>query len=285
MKNRHSVFFFMFWYSIALSVLLPLAAAQIGVESITTNPETVSPGEEIELVLNLKNMGDDDMENVAVSLNLVNVPFAPLGSASEKVIRKISDGDRKSVTFTLLAAPDAEPRVYKIPLVISSGVNSQTSLVSIEISASAKLDVLLEQMNVVTVGSQGKVFLQFVNNGLAQVRLLKVTLRESPAYEILSPRSVYIGEVDVADFETAEFTIIPTTGDPILALALEYQDARNQQLSEVKLLKLDVYSEEEAATLGLQQDSSGRTITFISVLAGIILIFILRKMWKRKHAS
>jgi len=265
-------------------ILIPMAGAQIAVDSFSSTPEKISPGENVQLRVTLENVGNDDIENVLVSLDLSDVPFAPLRSSSEKIIDKIRDNDEETVLFELVALPDASSKIYKIPVRISYNSTLKSSLVSLEVSAKAKLDLILEESEVVKVNDKGAVTLKFINNGLTQIKFLKVTLQDSPYYEILSPRSLYIGEVDIDDFETEEFVIIPRTKNPRLALILEYSDSNNNEIKETRSINVNVYTFEEAKQLGLV--NSGFSKLWLVVIVLLALIFISYKIFrKRKHAN
>ena len=269
---------------IMLVLLLPAVSAQIAIESFTSMPEKVLPGEEVLLELSVENVGDEDIENVIITLDLAQVPFAPATSSNEKVLDEIDDHDHETIYFTIKALPTAEPQVYKIPVTISYGTFSKTSVIGVEVQAEANLDLLLDSSEVVQVGDQGKVSLKFVNNGLAQVKFLKVTLRESTLYTILSPQTVYIGEVDVGDFETEEFTIIAKSEDPILAVEMEYRDAANNLFKESKLIKIPVYSAEEAKQLGLVKSNSNMIIIVVAAIVLLAAIVLYRRRKKKKNA-
>src|SRR3989338_3121415 len=265
-------------------MVMPLVSAQVAVSSFTVNPRTVAPGGETNIDLTLENVGDLDIENVIVTLDLSNVPFVPVGSSNEKIIEEIDDGDQERVTFRVKALSTAEPSTYKIPVVISHAGVSKTSLISLEVTATAHLDLLLEKSELVKVNDNGKVTLKFVNDGLAQVKNLKITLKESPLYQITSPNTLYIGEVDVGDFETEEFTIIPLSEDPILTVEMEYRDAANNLFKESKLIKIPVYTEEEAKQLGLVKNNNTLMIIVIAVLMLVAGILLYRRRKKRKNA-
>ena len=112
--------------------------------------------------------------------------------------------------------PNAEPLIYKIPVEISYDTTVKTALISLEIIADAKLDLLLEDSEIVKVNDQGIITLKFINNGLTQIKFLKVTLEESGAYEILSPKELYIGEVDIDDFEDVKYAEFILKNYPIM---------------------------------------------------------------------
>ena len=273
------------WISILLlaMMVIPLVNAQVAVNSFSLYPQKVLPGSEISIDLTLENVGNLDLENVIVTLDLSEVPFVPVGSSNEKIIDEIKDGDKEKVMFQVKALPDAQPSTYKIPVVVSYAGASKTSLISVEVTADAHLDLLLEKSELVKINDNGKVTLKFVNDGLAQVKNLKITLKESPLYQITSPSTLYIGEVDVGDFETEEFTVIPRAEDPILAVELEYRDAANNQFKESKLIKIPVYSEEEAKQLGLVKGNS-LVWPIVGVVVLLAAIVIYRRRKKKKNA-
>lgn len=265
-------------------MMLPLVSAQVAVSSFTLHPQKVLPGSETNIDVTLENVGDEDVENVIVTLDLSEAPFVPIESSNEQIIDEINDGDREEVTFHVKALANAEPSVYKIPIVISYAGASKTSLISIEVTAEAHLDLLLDKSELVKVHDQGKVTLKFVNDGLAQIKNLKITLTESPLYEIMSPSTLYIGEVGLGDFETEEFTLIAKAEDPILTVELEYRDAANNLFRESKLIKIPVYSAEEAKQLGLVKSNSLILPILVVVVLILAAIILYRRRKKRKNA-
>lgn len=268
---------------VILAALLPIANAQVAVKSFELNPQTVSPGDELSLYISVENVGDDDLENVMVSLDLTQVPFAPVESSNEKVIDKINDHDSERANFRLRALPDAEPALYKIPVVLSHDDVSKTSVIGVEVKAAPSLDLILDESELVKVNDQGKVTIKFVNNGLTQVKFLKATLAPSPLYKIISPDTMYIGDVDVGDFQTEDFTIIANIDDPILTFNLEYRDANNNEFTSSQLVPLKVYTEEEAKQLGLVQNKSSSSLLIIALIAIIAGFFIYRRIRRKRR--
>ncbi len=268
---------------IVLALAVPLASAQITIDSFIATPDKVLPGQDVILELKLENAGDEDIENVIVRLDLSQVPFAPLGSSTERAVDEIRDHRHETMFFTLRALPDAPVQIYKIPVVITHGAASTTSLIGVEVTAQAHLEMILDNTDILMVGEQGKVTLKFVNDGLAEIQFLKVRLREISGYEIVSSPSLYVGEIEVGDFETEEFTVIPQMADPILALDIEYLDAGNQKFVDSKLIKLKVYTAEEARRLGLAKNNWAYLPWLIGIIVVAILFIIYRKR-KRKNA-
>src|SRR3989344_6081630 len=171
-----------------LAILLPVAQAQVAIESFSSNPQQVLPGEEVILQLEIENVGTERINDVLVSLDLTQLPFVPVDSSTEKIIEKIRDDKSEVIYFRLRALPTAAPDIYKIPVTLSYEGIKQTSLLSQEIIAAPQLTVLLDNSNIISPGGQGDVNLKFVNNGLIHLTYLTATLRESPQYEVVSSR-------------------------------------------------------------------------------------------------
>mgnify|MGYP001586844108 FL=1 len=169
-----------------LLLVLPIANAQLTIESFSSNPDRVLPGQQLRLSITLENVGDSKIENIVVRLDLSQVPFAPLTSSNENAIDEIRKNNRKSTSFSLVALPDAESKIYKIPVEISYNNTKKESLISLEINAKTNLDLILDNPEPLNINKIGKISLKFINNGLAQIKFLKVTLQESPSYEIHS---------------------------------------------------------------------------------------------------
>jgi len=267
-------------FALAL-LMLPLVDAQIAVRSFDAIPDEVSPGNQVKLSITLENVGDDAIRNILVKLDLSQVPFAPLHSSSEKIIDKIREDNEETVYFDLVVLPDASPQIYKIPVELSYNGTVKSSLISLEVSAEAKLDVILEESEIIKVNDNGEVTLKFVNNGLTQIKFLKVTLQDSQNYEILSTSSLYIGEVDVDDFETEKFMIISRVKNPRLVIGLEYADSNNNEFRETRYVDLKVYTLNEAENIGLMKNNFPLFLVILFIIL-VVEIIIYRRMIRRK---
>ncbi len=261
---------------------LQIVSAQVTIESFFANPDKVLPGGTLKLRITLENVGEEKIKNIIVKLDLSQIPFAPLSSSTEQVIDEIRKDDRESVNFALVALPNAESQIYKVPVEIIYNETKKTSLISLEVNAKANLDLILDTTDIIKVNDLGKVSLKFVNKGLAQIKFLKVTLQEDPGYEILSASSIYIGEVDVDDFESEEFTIIPKTKNPQLKFNLEYRDINNNEFTENKAVSLNVYTEEEARQLGLT--NSNINWIFLALIVLVLVLFFVHRR-RKKHVD
>ena len=264
-----------------LLLVTNLVSAQIGVQEVFSQPNKVAPGEKLTIRIMLENFGEDEVSNVAVKLDLTDLPFAPVGSSTEQVTGKIEEDERKQLVFNLIALPEAEPRIYKIPLKITYNNTVKESLISINVESKPELDLVLESSELVKVNDNGKIILKLINLGLSDIKSLRLTLIQVQGYEILSSNTVYISDIDVEDFETAEFTLIARERNPRLLFNINYKDVNNNEYAENKELALNVYTVEEAKQLGLVQNNIFLSI-LIPIITIVIIYFIYRKLRKRK---
>ncbi len=264
-----------------LLFMVNVAYGQIAISSFGTNPAIVLPGKEVQVTIRLENVGKNDVENILVKLDLSDVPFAPINSASEKVIDEIENDEQAEIVFYLVALPDATSQIYKIPVEVSYEGVSKNSLISLSVIGQTKLDAALDSSEIVKVGDRGKVIVKFVNTGLTEVKFLIITLNQNKGYELFSTDTVYIGKIDVDDFETAEFDIFAKERNPQLVMNVNYRDSSNKEYNQVKIIALNVYSQEEAKQLGLASNNYAIWIILpIAIL--IVVFFIYRRIGRRK---
>ena len=79
-----------------LLLVTNLVSAQIGVQEVFSQPNKVAPGEKLTIRIMLENFGEDEVSNVAVKLDLTDLPFAPVDSSTEQVTGKIEEDERKA---------------------------------------------------------------------------------------------------------------------------------------------------------------------------------------------
>lgn len=262
------------------------------IDSIITNPEIIAPGEKVKIIIKLKNMADSILRQIKIKLNLIKefitttniqyieLPFTPVGSTNEKVIKQLLPNEKATVQFDLISSPDADGGIYKIPLMISYidnlGKNySRNQLLGLIIGEKPNLKVSLDSTEIYTPKSTGKIIIKFVNLGSTDIKFLYVRLAKTPDYEILSSQDVYIGKIDSDDYETAEFKLYINTEkkEIMLPLHISYGDITNKRYNEDINLKLKLYTTGEAKRYGIKKPNKliGVIITLLIVGIGLFL--------------
>ncbi|MFC1769030.1 COG1361 S-layer family protein [Nanoarchaeota archaeon] len=274
--------------------------AIISVESVESVPKNFAPGGTGTLRLEIKNLADSVLKNVKTKLNIrqtditttaittTEYPFSPIGSSNEKTLEMLNPGETEIIEFKLIADPDAEANIYKVPILITYAdelANNYTSdiIVGLIIGETPDLVVNLEESAVKMRGMSGMVSIKLINKGTNDIKFCYVTLEESDDFEILSPSEVYVGSVDSDDYETVDFNIFVDSEESVVPLPLEitYKDANNKDYNTKVDVDLRLFSAEEAKKLGLQGSSLliGIIIVIIIVVVGI---FVYRRFFRKK---
>jgi hypothetical protein len=270
----------------------------LSVDSIELTPEMIEPGKTADVTVKLKNLANSFLKNIrvkfvvlrakytATSLSYEEIPLSPIGSSDEKVIDFLDAGEEKELTFQLIADPDAETGVYKVPLQISYqdslGTNySSTSIAGVIVGSSPDMTAIVASSDILRSKTSGNVEVQFINKGLSELKFVNVVLSESEDYDILSNEEVYIGNIDSDDYESADFKIYVKTDKREISLpfTVEYKDAGNNHYKKELKPKLKIYSEKEAQRAGLKEGN--RVVGWIIVVV-IVVFGLLIYRWQKK---
>ena len=89
------------------------------VVGVDFDEKKISPGEEFEKKIRLKNVGKGIAKDVILALDVEQLPFIPVYKSSELYIGDMERGEIKDVTLTFLVNDDAEIKPYLIPLTLN----------------------------------------------------------------------------------------------------------------------------------------------------------------------
>jgi len=244
----------------------------VSVESIESNPETITPGKDFELSLTLKNNADSLINDVVVSLDLEDedIPFAPSKSTAEKQIYQIRSRTGKIIKFDLVALPDAERYIYKIPINISytdeTGMAyTKDDIISLKVSSTPDLLVNVDSSTIQGQIKSGEVVIRIVNRGLTNIKLLTAKIESDDNFDVISQQEVYVGNIDSDDYETVDYKLTVNSFEKTVELPLEitYMDSTNKK-------------HQQSISLELRTNSPSKSSTMISgIIGGLIKLAIL----------
>lgn len=268
--------------------MMSLAFA-LRVDDVSTNPNSIAPGQTSDVVLLIKNNGDDSVTDVSVALDFTNLPLAPYNSGSEFSISEIESDKTKQAQFEIIALNDAKSGIYKIPVKIEYKENdvakTKQMVISIMVNSEPIIEVSVED-GLLLKGKENKVSLKIVNKGLADVKFLEILTGTSTYYNLLSQNKIYIGDVDSNDFQTVDFSLffkdnVPSTIN--LPVTINYKDITNKEYSQDFVIPLKVYTTSQAQNLGLVAKSN--TGYYVLGIVVIVLYIIYRLIRRRKRNS
>ena len=302
------------WITESFDVNIQTVDATISIESVKTTPEVITPGENAKVAIKVKNIADSVMKDVTLKLDLTyasyinqvttttlsdslskfdTIPFAPLGSATEKKVKTIKSGEEVLFTYDLVAYPEAESKVYKVPIEITYYDELETAytkydIIGLVVGSTPDISVVIESTDLLVGKKKGDVSIRFVNKGLSDIKFLNVKLDEAEDYEILSSKEVYLGNVDSDDYEAADYTLyLNKDVDPefagdidlTLSLLVEYKDANNKAYTKNVYLPLRIYNPKK---LSNGNGSSPIGTVALVVLFVVVLWFAVKKFKKAK---
>lgn len=269
----------------SLTFILPVKALVI--ESVTTTPSEIAPGEVSRVEMSIENNGEEDITDVSIGLDLTDVPFAPHDSASEYSTDKIKDGETEYASFKVKALNNAGSGIYKIPVRVNyyeqDALKTRSSLISLTVNSEPIIGASIEDGTLLK-GAENLISIKVINKGLSDVKFMEVGIKKGVYYTLLSSEEVYVGDVDSDDFESADFKVYfkPNTPSTVrFPVILTYKDALNNEYTEETNLQLIVYTSEEAIQLGLVQKNN--TATYIIVVIVLIIIYLVYRRIKKKR--
>lgn len=260
----------------------------LNIVNVTTEPAIVEPGQKAMLYITLKNMADYLMNEINIKLNFSGVDIAPYGETAEKKISSMSAGSIEKLSFGIITLPKIEGGIYKIPISIdykdvTTKSYSISNYISVEVGSRPEIDASIESTTLYGSKTIGEITIKLVNRGLTDVKLLNIKLGKSNSdFDILSSESVYVGNLDSDDYETAEFKIKLLTNkkEISLPLTLEFRDSSNNPYSIEKTVALKILTASEAGK------SNGNTWIIAIVIAVAIVAYLLyKKNHKKKHIA
>lgn len=254
------------------------------VEQVTTNPESVAPGETITVNIQIKNTANSEVRDVIIGLNLNNMPFAP-ESITEKRIGSIGEDDTTTVSFDLIVLSTADISVYKIPLTLdyfdTFGKEYQRQdIVSVNVFETPDIDMIIEEDNLV-IGMPSNLSIRILNKGLGKINFAEINMPPSSNYDVRTDY-IYIGSIESDDYSTVEFVLTPKTKENVVVLNLEYRDMNNKQYNLTKTFNVQAYTVQEAQRNGILPAFPLATVIIILVIIALIIFFILRRRNKKK---
>ncbi|MAG50473.1 hypothetical protein CL621_02440 [archaeon] len=272
--------------------------AKVTGSTVKIDPGKILPGEISEVLIGIQNTAAYLMKDITIKLDLSSddTPLAPIGTTSEKKIEEIPAGESANLIFNLMALPDAESDVYKIPLEISYydelGNNyTKSDLIGLIIGGDPKFHVEIKESNIYNRKDTGEITINFVNTGLTKIKFLTVELGKSKRvfdffgikilekdnYKILSEDKVYLGDIDPDDDDSVEFRLkLDSPSNKVnLPIKLNFKDGNNNEYTRDLNAELEIYSKKE---MGIKTSSNGIKILFVILI--VVLLLGYRK-WKK----
>lgn len=263
---------------ISVSVRSPQAILEVG--SIVVEPETAKPAGRVAVRFTVENKGDSAVKDLSAKIDVSgqDIPLAVVQSGAEKRLRELLPGENSTVGVELAVLSNAEPKIYKVPLVLSwsstlGSAYSKTEYIALTIGQQPQLTVGLDSTDIVLPGKNGRVVIRVANAGPAAAKFVRVSLQPD-GYQLITSGESYIGNIDPDGVETAEFKLAADAGASELPIRMlvAYEDANGQSYTDSREVRVKLYTEEEAYRLGLLPRAD---YTILYALAALVALYLL----------
>ncbi len=275
----------------SFSIQVKAIETTLSVESVESIPSEIAPGEESVVKIRIKNNANIILKDIKVKLNLnsADLPFAPIGSVTERNIDTLNAKNSRDLEFKIITLADALSKIYKVPLEISyydefGQEFSLDDVIALVVGSKPFLDLNIAKSSLIT-NQKRTVEIDIVNRGLTNVKFLNAKLLPSEFYEIFNSDTIYVGDVDSDDIETIKFDVkAKQDGYIVLPLQLTYRDANNKLYNEISNVEARVYTIEEAKSAGLI-NSNYTFFIILTIIIIIVIYFIFRRMLRKKRQN
>ena len=260
----------------------------VSITDVSSFPEQVSPGEIVDITIEIENIFEDEVTNLNVKLNLENVPFAPYQSSSEKFLDKLRDGDEETFKFKLITLPETKSGIYKIPVTINytdnnDALQGKTELISVIVNSDSELKVSSRDSNVLIKGRENTLSIKIVNSGLSDVKFVYASVPDISGIKFISEKEQYIGDIDSDDFDSISYNVYiseSASSNVNLPVTLRFRDATNKEFTETQVINLRTYSLKEAQKLGIVKKPS---YAIYIIIGSLIPVYIIYRTIKKKR--
>ena len=240
------------------------------------------PGGKFTLNMNIANLGNEDVHDIIISLDLTNTPFTPSQLPNVITIPYIAKGEIKTLHFPLSVKADCESSSYLLPLTISyvdSTGNSKEIHYNLGVVIEKPISYLLSfsPSYLVCPGKQ-EITLRMDNNGIGNIKL--ATAHIEGEVEVIGSSTAYIGNIDSDDYGTVTFEILCSSpGEKKINVTIKYRDELNNLHVESRIIKLKGYTPSQLRALGIEEGSN--LIYYVIALILILAVYFSFKFFKK----
>lgn len=283
------------WFTVSFDIYVKSRDTVLSIENVKSYPDEITAGDKANVEFTLQNLANTQIKDISLKLDVsgTTLPFAPVDSTTEKRIDVLESFKEKKITFEIITDASAEPKVYKIPIILTYTDESGTTftkndIISLLISSDPELEIYMEESDKFQGGKKGSVVFSVSNVGATQAKFVTIELEESDNYEIIGPKRTYIGNLDSDDFDTVEYTIyvdksLNDTKIP-LNVKVSYKDAYNNIHYKNSEQILTIYSLDDLIRLG-EATESGNSNNIIIIIVLIVILYFVYRYFRRRKAS
>lgn len=237
-------------------------------------PDKVVAGTQRTMKFTLENTANAYFRNIELSLSPgQQTPIVTSGTSGKRV-SQIAPGEKETVSFSLNVGQSADNGVYTIPLDLKydneagATIRKQEST-GIVVGGEPNIELGTNNDGSIDAGSTGTVTLRFVNRGEGTAKFVKIEVKESEGYRILSGNSVYLGDMNPDDYQTAELELYTnqSADEASIPVEITYQE-NGEEKTVTQEASLNIITAEER---GLYSEDGNNQFIPVAVLILIVI--------------
>ncbi|AIY89080.1 COG1361 S-layer family protein [Geoglobus acetivorans] len=239
------------------------------ISDISTNPDSIYPGDSFTLSVTIQNSGKGKAENVRAVLSYP----AGFSGETEGFAGDIESGTAKTVNFRIKVSKDVESGTYPFKLSVYSDSLGEVKEFEFSIFVNDFGDIDLEISGIYfserpLTGSEFTLSFQLENVGQQTAKAVSIELELPDGFE--GRNQYFTGTIEGGDSATASFDLKApeNPGDYIIRAKISYLDSRYERHEVERTFTLHVYSTESMGAL------------YAGVLA-VILVIAATLLWRR----
>ncbi len=205
------------------------------IPQLNLNPKEILPSERGSLNFYLKNDGTVKARDVETYFQLPE-GFSVIDSTNVRSFLNFDPNRQREISFDYLVHPSTPPGNHEGNILLTYKNEDRTEAFEKEYSFNFFVDVVnIVERHIrraeLTKNEESDISVNIINKGTEDIKFTTVELAESPDYDIVSG-TVFLGEVETNDYETADFTIIPHEEEVEIEYKVEWNDFFNDKHSE-----------------------------------------------------
>lgn len=266
------------WIIEKIPIRIQFRYSILNIVEVKTEPKIIPQGQKAKLLLSITNDADNVIKDIFVSLNLDDLPFAPLEGLNIKKIKNLEKGQIADIFFDIIALPDAKSGLYKVPITINytdadGNKQSFSSSITLTIGEEPKFYITVDSVNL--KGGKGEIKLKFVNNGPTDIKFFNAKIIDTDSVIVNGFGEIYIGDLDSDDYVIESFYAKLKKNPATIKLELTYRDALNKEYHQIYELSFDLNKVKNEA----------KTSYWPLVILVIVLIVIAYWYYKKKKGK
>lgn len=270
---------------VAMSINSINVKPDINVNSVIM-PETISPGDEFNISITIKNTGEVNARNV--NLELITSDFKAKGGTNKESIGNLNINETSTINYTLLASASLNPGVYDLRLNATysdeSNSYSKVSSTGVLLDGLTDFNIFIQDISpdIITSDTEVSALISIANTGVVNAESVSVKLNPNNGITLSNNNEDFLGTLDVGDFTTTSFKFTPNNeGEINLNLTLSYTTPSGKRTSINTTQRIIIRFQDSTIKRSVTPNDVISVMVYAGVIIAVIYFYIKVKRKKK----